>query len=84
MPVRLSRGQLTFFDTTPYTLPLQLILTHGGLASGTCGDGRFHGTYRVEGDRLLVCVVPVSEPRPAECKPSHGRLLTLKPAARRP
>jgi uncharacterized protein (TIGR03067 family) len=84
VPVRLSGGQMTFFAATPYTLPCKLTLAHGGLAFGTCGDDRLHGIYKVDGDRLLICVTQVTEPRPAACSPDRGRLLTLKPAAGRP
>jgi hypothetical protein len=84
VPVRLSGGQMTFSAATPYTLPCKLTLAHGGLAFGTCGDDSLHGLYKVEGDRLLVCMTAVHEPRPAACGPDHGRLLTLKPAARKP
>jgi hypothetical protein len=84
VPVRLSGGQMTFSAATPYTLPCKLTLTHGGSASGTCGDVRLHGLYKIEGDSLLICMTQVTEPRPAACSPDHGRLLTLKPAARKP
>jgi hypothetical protein len=65
------------------TQPFALTLSPGGLARGSWGEDRVHGTYRVEGDRLLVCVVPVNNPRPAACTPGDGFLLTLKPAAPR-
>jgi hypothetical protein len=52
------------------------------LARGKWREERFHGTYRVEGDRLLVRCMPL-DPAPPH-PPSDGYLLTLKPAARKP
>jgi hypothetical protein len=84
-PVRLSKGQMTFSNFgVPVTMPFALTLSPGGLALASCGEDRLHGTYKVQGDRLLVCVLPVGEPCPTACTPSDGVLLTLKPAARKP
>jgi uncharacterized protein (TIGR03067 family) len=83
-PVRLSRGEMTFFFLRPATQPFTLTLSSGGLAFGSWGETRVHGIYRVEGDRLLLCIKSVTEPRPAALTPRDGRLITLKPAARKP
>ena len=53
-PVRLSRGQMTTFGLRPSTVPFALTLSPGGLACGSWGRARFHGTCKVEGDHLLV------------------------------
>jgi hypothetical protein len=83
--VRLRRGEVTtFFPRWQSTAPFALTLSPGGLAAGHWGGDRFHGTYKVEGGRLLVCVSSDKHPRPAACTPHDGYLLTLKPAARKP
>ncbi len=84
--VSLERGRMTTFSPRGHwdTHPFALKLLHGSLAVGSCGEERFHGTYKVEGGRLLVCFVPLGEPRPTACTPHNGILLTLRPPARRP
>jgi hypothetical protein len=83
-PVRLSRGEMTLFLRRPVTQPLTLTLSPGGQARGSWGQDRFHGTHRVEGDRLLVRFTPADPARPAAFTAQGGYVLTLKPAARRP
>ncbi len=84
-PVRLSRGQMTtVYKGRRSTVPFTLTLSPGGLARGSWGEVRFHGTYRMEADRLLICILPVGGERPTACTRHDGILLTLKPAARRP
>jgi hypothetical protein len=85
-PVRLSKGHLTIFPLgIESTKPFALTLSPGGLARGSWAGNQLHGTYRVEGDRLVVCVVSVDDPRPTACTYRDGLLLfTLRPAARKP
>jgi hypothetical protein len=86
MPVRLSGGRMTYSrDGRPVvTNPSTMTLARGGLVLGEEAGIRFHGTYKVEGGRVLICVNFINQPRPAACTPRDGSLFTLKPAARRP
>jgi hypothetical protein len=82
--LRLRRGEVTtFFPRWQSTAPFALILLPGGLAAGHWGGDRFHGTYKVQGGRLFVCVAPVGEPCPTTCTARDGILFTLKPAVPR-
>jgi hypothetical protein len=84
-PVRLSGRRMTIFSPAGQVVqPFALTLSHGGLAVGSWGEGRFHGTYKVEGDRVLICVESIEKARPLVCDARYGLLYTLKPAARRP
>jgi len=84
-PVRLSKGQLTMFPLgLESTQPFALTLSPGGPARGSWGEKQLHGTYRLEGGRLLFCVVPADDPLPIACTFRDGLFLfTLKPAAQR-
>jgi hypothetical protein len=85
-PVRVSKGQMTIYPFgIPATQRFALTLSPGGLARVSWGEGLYHGTFRVEGDRLLFCVGEVDDPRPTSCTYRDGLLLfILKPAARKP